>query len=103
MFSRVNNVDLHLGVKLEARQKLRGDEEVLARARLAGDVDHALVDHAFVAGVHALVDFVDDAEGGAREVLQGHEVEDGGDGALAAGLPVRVEHGEGFAFAAGCC
>lgn len=51
-----------------------------------------------VARVHALVDFVDDAEGAAREGLEGHEVEDGGDGAFAAGLAVRVEEGEGFGF-----
>ena len=44
----------------------------------------------FVARIHALVDLVDDAEGGAGEGLEGHEVEDCGDGALAAGLAVRV-------------
>ena len=52
----------------------------------------------FVAGIHALVDFVDHAERAAGEGLEGHEVEDGGDGAFAAGLAVRVEEGEGFGF-----
>ena len=59
----------------------------------AGDADHAFVDEAFVAGIHALVDFVDDAEGRAGEGLQGHEVEDCADGAFAAGLAVGVERG----------
>lgn len=51
-----------------------------------------------IARIHTLVDFVDDAEGRAREGLEGHEVEDRGDGALAAGLAVGVEDGEGFVF-----
>lgn len=58
------------------------------------------MDEALVAGVHALVDFVDDAEGRAGEGLEGHEVEDCGDGAFAAGLAVGVEDGEGFVFSA---
>jgi hypothetical protein len=56
------------------------------------------VHHALVARIHALVDLVYHAEGRAREGLQGHEVEDGRDGALAAGLPVLVEELEGFVF-----
>lgn len=31
----------------------------------ARDADHSFVDEAFVAGIHALVDLVDDTEGGA--------------------------------------
>lgn len=68
-------------------QEFGGDEEVLGPGRrpvfgavtvaerrrwlgrtvedAARDADHAFVDEAFVAGIHALVDFVDDAEGGA--------------------------------------
>lgn len=46
-------------------QQLRRDEEVLGGMFLTGDVDHSGVHHALVAGVHALVYFVDDAEGGA--------------------------------------
>ena len=53
---------------------------------------------AFVTRIHALIDFVDDAERGAGERLEGHEVEDCGDGAFAAGLTVRVEGGERFVF-----
>lgn len=67
---------------------------------LAGDVNHAGVDHALVARVHALVDLVDDAERRTCEGLQRHEVEDCGHSPLAAGLPVRVQNGEGFRFAA---
>lgn len=49
------------------------------------------MDETFVAGVHALVYFVDDAEGRAGEGLQGHEVEDCADGAFASGLAVGVK------------
>ena len=99
MLTTRDTMSLHLGMKLQITQKLRRNEEVLARVFLTGDIDHALVHHALVARVHALVDFVDDAEGRAREVLQRHEVEDGRDGALAARLALRVEDGKGFVFA----
>ncbi len=49
------------------------------------------MDQSLVAGIHTLVDFVDDAEGRFGEGLERHEVEDCGDGALAAGLAVGVE------------
>lgn len=62
------------------------------------NLDHALVHHALVARVHTLVDFVDDAEGSTSQGLQGHEVEDGGDGALATRLPVLVKDLEGLVF-----
>lgn len=88
----------HLGIVPQTREQLGRDEEVLARVLAAGNLDHALVDHAFVAGVHALVDFVDDAEGRLGHGLEGHEEEDGGDGALAAGLAMSVELLEGFVF-----
>lgn len=83
-------MNLHLRMEFQITKQLRRDEEVLARALATRNVHHTLVYHAFVAGVHTLIDFVDDAEGGASEVLQGHEVEDCGDGALAAGLALRV-------------
>lgn len=57
----------------------------------AGNLHHALMHHALVARVHALVDLVDDTEGRLGHGLQGHEVENGGDGSLATGLPVGVE------------
>lgn len=53
--------------------------------------DHASMHQAFIAGIHPLIDLVDDAEGRAGEGLEGHEVEDGRDGAFAARLAVRVE------------
>jgi hypothetical protein len=46
------------------------------------------VHHAFVTRVHALVDFIDDAEWRLGKVLQGHEIKDRGNGALATGLAV---------------
>jgi len=63
VLSGVDDMHLHLLVVLETRQKFGGDEEVLTRVLLACNVHHALVYHAFVAGIHTLVDFVDDAEG----------------------------------------
>lgn len=91
MFAAGDAQDAHLGVVAEAREELGRDEEVLRRVLAARNLDHALVHHALVAGVHALVDLVDDAEGGLGHGLQGHEVEDGRDGALAARLAVGVE------------
>ena len=112
-------------------QQFRGDEEVLAAsaaglpialiivaclpARIfalflelglllvvaGGDAYHTGVDEPLVAGVHALVDFVDDAEGGAGEGLEGHEVKDRGHGAFAARLAVGVEDCEGLVFSVG--
>lgn len=41
------------------------------------DIHHSLMHQPFVARVHALVDLVDDAEGGTGQSLEGHEVEDG--------------------------
>ena len=91
VLARGNAEDAHALVVAEAREQLGGDEEVLRRVLAAGDLDHALVHHALVARVHALVDLVDDAEGRLRHRLQRHQVEDGGHSALAARLPVLVE------------
>ena len=66
--------------------------------RGTGDTDHTGVYESLVARIHALVYFVDDAEGRAGEGLEGHEVENCRDGAFAAGLAVRGELGEGFGF-----
>lgn len=90
----------HLGVVPQAGEELRSDEKVLARVFAARNLHHALVHHALVAGVHALVDLVDDAKGRLRERLQRHEEEDGGHGALAAGLAVGGELLESFALSA---
>lgn len=91
--------DAHLGVVAQAREQLGRDEEVLARVLAAGNLHHALVHHALVARVHALVDLVDDAEGRLGHGLKRHEVEDGRHGALAAGLAVRCELLESFVLA----
>jgi hypothetical protein len=51
-----------------------------------------IVNIPFVARVHALVDLIDQSERRARQTLQRHKVEDGGDGTLAARLPMVVEN-----------
>lgn len=66
MFATGDAQDAHLGVVPQASQQLGRDEEVLACVLAAGNLDHALVDHAFVARIHALVNFVDDTERGLR-------------------------------------
>lgn len=91
-------MDLHIAMILETIQQLGRDEKVLRGMLCTSDIDHARVNETFVARVHALIDFVDDAEGCARQGLQGHEVEDGGDGAFAARLSMGVEDFEGFVF-----
>lgn len=88
----------HLGIVPQTRKQLGRDEEILTRVLAAGNFDHALVDHALVAGVHALIDLVDDAKRGLGHGLEGHEEENGGDGALATGLAMGVELLEGFVF-----
>lgn len=64
-----------------------------------GNLDHSFMDHAFVSRVHALVDLVDDAEGGLSHGLEGHEVEDCRNGTFAAGLAMGVELLQGLVFA----
>jgi len=90
MFATVNYMHRHLLVKFEAGEEFGCHEKVLACPFLTCDIDHALVHHALIARIHALIDLVDDAEGRLREVLERHEVEYCRDGALAAGLAVRV-------------
>lgn len=63
MLSARNAEHPHLGIVAQACKQLGGDEEVLAGVLPAGNLNHALVDHAFVARVHTLVDLVDHAEG----------------------------------------
>lgn len=69
MLTRVDDMNFHFRVELEACQELGCNEEVLTCALLAGNVYHALMHHAFIARVHALVDLVDNAEGGLGKVL----------------------------------
>ena len=63
-------------------KQLGRDEEVLAAVGLAGDVDERVVDGTFGAGVHALVDLINEGERCARELRQAHKVEDGSQGPL---------------------
>lgn len=100
VFPAGNAENPHLGIVPQPREELRRDEEVLGRVLTAGDFHHAFVDHALVAGVHALIDLVDDAERGLSHGLEGHEVEDGGDSALATRLAMGVELLKLFIFAA---
>jgi hypothetical protein len=88
----------HLGIVPQACEQLGRDEEVLARVLATSNFDHTFVDHAFVAGVHALVDLVDDTEGRLGHGLEGHEEEYGGDGAFATGLAMSIELLEGLVF-----
>lgn len=91
VLARGDAEDAHALVVAQAGEQLGRDEEVLRRVLAAGDLDHALVHHALVARVHALVDLVDDAERRLRHRLQRHQVEDGRHGALAARLAVLVQ------------
>ena len=91
MLAAGDTQDLHALVVPQAGEQLGCDKEVLRRVLVARDLDHALMHHALVARVHALVDLVDDAEWRLRHGLERHEVENGGHGALAAGLAVLVE------------
>jgi hypothetical protein len=56
------------------------------------------VDHAFIARIHALVDLIDDPEGRLGKRLESHEIKDGRDGTLAAGLPMGRQLLEGLVF-----
>ena len=53
---------------------------------------------AFIAGVHALIYFVDNAEGAFCKGLEGHEVEDRADCTFAAGLAMGIEGRQGLVF-----
>lgn len=76
MFATRNAQHPHLGIITQSRQKLGCDEEVLRCVLAAGNLHHTLVDHAFVSGVHTLIDLINDAEGGLSHRLKSHEVED---------------------------
>lgn len=103
MFSRIDDMNLHLGMEFEAIQELWGDKEILACTLLAGNVYHALMHHSFIAWIHTLIDLVDNAERRLGEILESHKVENGRDGALATGLAVRIENTEGLVFTVGMC
>lgn len=103
MFSRIDDMNLHLGMKLETSQELWGDKEILACTLLAGNVYHALMHHSFIARIHTLIDLVNDTERRLGEILESHEVENGGDSALATGLTVGIKDTEGLVFTVGVC
>lgn len=99
-------VHLHARVVLEVREQLWCDEKVLRGVLGTGNIDNpgvnqpircqsessaSMTDSPFVAWVHALVDLVNNAERGARQALQCHEIEYGRHGPLASRLPVRVQ------------
>lgn len=65
-------VNFHLRVELEIIEQFRRDQEVLAGTLAAGDINHTLMYHPFIARVHALVDFIYDTEGRSRKVLKRH-------------------------------
>lgn len=76
----------HALVVPETRQELGCDEEVLTVVLATGNLDHAVVDHALVAGIHALVDLIDYAERRLRAALEREEEECSCYSALASGL-----------------
>lgn len=91
MLSASDTMDLHPLVVPKVGEKFRGDEEVLTSMFFASDLDHSLVHHTLVAGIHALVDFVDDTERCPREGLKGHKIEDRRHRSLAARLSMLVQ------------
>lgn len=62
VLSAGNAQNLHTPVISEGCQEFGRDEEILAGVLIAGDLDHAFVDHPLVAGIHALVDLVNYSE-----------------------------------------
>lgn len=90
----------HARVVPQTSEQLGCNEEVLRRVLTARDLDHALVHHALVARVHTLVDLVNHAERRLRHGLESHQVEDGGNSALATRLAVLVKLLEGLVFSA---
>jgi hypothetical protein len=74
----------HMRIVLKIREQLWRNEEILGSMLFACNLDHAFVYHALVAGIHALIDLIDDAEGCSCKGLERHKVEDGRDGAFTA-------------------
>lgn len=80
----MNYRDCHELVVWQVGKKLWRDEEVLALATAASDVDEHLEDFSFVLGVHALIDLIDTSERNARHVLETQSVNSNGYCAFAA-------------------
>ena len=98
MLATCNTQNAHLWIVAQAGEEFGCDEEVLACVLTAGDLDHALVDHALVARIHTLIDLVYNAERRLRHRLESHQVENSRDRTLAAGLAVRGELLKSFIF-----
>jgi hypothetical protein len=64
-------MNLHSLIIPQACQQLGRDEEILAGVLLAGNFNHAFMNHTLVAGIHSLIDFIDNSERGASKRLQG--------------------------------
>lgn len=75
VFAARDAQNTHPFVIRESRQQLGRNEEILACVLVAGDFDHATMHHTLISRIHTLVDFVNDAEGGLRHGLEGHEEE----------------------------
>lgn len=86
VFAGRNAENAHPRIISQAGQEFRSDEEVLTRMLFAGDINHALVNHTFVSGIHSLIDFVDDPEWSLSHALKGHQEENGRNGSFTTGL-----------------
>ena len=64
----VDEEHLHQRVITQAREQFGRDQKVLPGLGAASDRDHLVVDGAFRAWIHALVDLVHEREGRAREL-----------------------------------
>lgn len=84
IFSIVNDGDCHELVVWQVGKKLWCDEEVLALATAACDVDEHLEDFSLVLGVHSLIYLIDTTKRNARDVLETQRVNSNGNCALAA-------------------
>lgn len=62
MLTAGNAMDFHALVVSKTSEQLRSNEEVLAGMLFACDLDNAFVNHTLVAGIHSLIDLVDDAK-----------------------------------------
>ena len=87
-----NTKDGHFLVKIEIGKKFRSDEKVLWKLRLIGSSANDLFkDHAFIFGIHALIDFVNESEGATGQFLERNKKEHSGDRAFTSRMKVGGE------------
>jgi len=98
MLSARDAVHFHSRIVSETGEELWRNQEVLTSVLFASDIDHALMNHTLVSGVHSLVDLVHNTEGGACKRLEGHEVEDGRYRPLTTRLAMFIEDLQSLAF-----